>query len=67
MDILQRNAVVKFLIFLICKMPQPIPLATDLCVERPNIIIDNPGRFVDDFLMEQRTIEEGFLGVRLCG
>ena len=58
MNILQRNTIVKFLLFLIRKMPQSIPLTRNLSVEGPNIIVYDPWGFMDELLMEERTIEE---------
>jgi hypothetical protein len=39
-------------------MPQPIPLTTDLRIKRPNIIIHDPGRLMNDIVMKKRALEE---------
>jgi hypothetical protein len=47
-------------------MPQAIPLTTNLRVERPDIVVYDPRRFMYDFLMEECSVKEGFLGRCLC-
>lgn len=47
-------------------MTQAVPLARDLRVEGPLIVVDGPGRFVEQALVEDLALEKGtfFLGVQ---
>lgn len=46
-------------------MPQSIPLATALRIKRPDIIIHDPRRLVDQLLVEGRTGEVRLVGARV--
>jgi hypothetical protein len=59
MNILEGNAVIKFLLFLIGEMAEAIPLRGDLGVKGPDVVVYNTGVLVDDFLVEKGAVEEG--------
>jgi hypothetical protein len=60
-NISQRDPIVEKFLLLIGKMSQTIPLGTHLRVERPDIVVDNSGSFVYQFLVERSTAEERLL------
>lgn len=61
MDVFQSDAVVEQLLLLVSEMPKPVPLRRDLCVECPDIVVDDSRGFVDELLVEERSIEKGLL------
>jgi len=52
MNICLRNSVVENLLFLVTIVAKTIPLARNLAVECPNIVIDSSRRLVNQLLME---------------
>lgn len=41
-------------------MAETIPLTGDLGIEGPDIVVDYSRRLVDEFLVEESTVEERF-------
>jgi hypothetical protein len=48
-------------------MPKPIPLRRALRVEGPDVVVDDPGRFLVDFFVEGLAAEEGKVGLSVEG
>jgi hypothetical protein len=57
-NIFQRNAVIESLFLLVREVSQPVPLARDLGVEGPDIVVYGPGMLMDNLLVKKRAVEE---------
>ena len=68
MDRLHRHSIIKQLLLLVSKVPQPVPLTGHLRVEGPDVVIDTSRRLGEEVLMEEFTVEKArvrvFLGVK---
>jgi hypothetical protein len=55
-----RNPIIELLFFLVRKMAKTVPLAGDLGVKGPDVVVDYSRRLVEDFLVEEGAVEERF-------
>lgn len=58
LDILHCHATIEFGFFLVAEVAEPIPLARHLGVEGPDIVVDDAGRLLEEFLVEELALEE---------
>jgi hypothetical protein len=58
MDIIQRDTIIEYFLRLVAKVAQPVPLRRRLCVEGPDVVVDDARRFLVQFLVESLAAEE---------
>lgn len=58
-DVVEGDAVVELGFFLVAEVAQAVPLGGRLRVEGPDVVVDDAGRFLVDFLVESLPAEEG--------
>lgn len=52
------------LLLLIPIMPQPVPLAANLRIKSPYVVIDDPGRLMQEFLVKKSSGKVGLAAGR---
>lgn len=67
MNLIQRHAIVEPRFRLVSKVSQPVPLAAALGVEGPDVVIDDPRRFLIDVLVELLPAEDGQVALGVEG
>lgn len=65
MDFVHCHSIIEQPLALVSKMSQTVPLAADLGIENPDVIIHNARRFPDKNVLKQCSIEKGGTRARL--
>lgn len=55
---LHRHPIIKQPLLLVSIVSQPVPLAGNLRVEGPDVVVDAPGVFGEEVLVEEFAVEE---------
>lgn len=66
-DVVERHAIVEPSFFLISKMSQTVPLTARLCIEGPDVVVDDSWWLLVDVLLEGLASEEGYIGLSVEG